>query len=87
MDSASKTFSATSSCIPDSQSMIGHSGHGIGNTVIWVFASSAPLGLSFLSMYSAKHEIQYVCSPGHGRRRPNGNLAEEFAARAAEIGE
>jgi len=38
-------------------------------------------------MYSDTHEMQYVCSPGHGRRRPNGSLPEEFAVRVAEIGE
>ena len=31
--------------------------------------------------------MQYVCSPGHGRRSPNGNLADEFAVREAEMGE
>ena len=31
--------------------------------------------------------MQYVCSPGHGRRSPNGSLAEEFAVREATMGE
>jgi len=87
MDSASNTLSATSSCIPDTQSAVGHSGQGIGNAVMWVFASSVPLGSSFPLMYMFKHETQYGCCPGHGRRRPNGSLAEEFAVREAEIGE
>ena len=87
MDSASNILSATSVCIPVPQSAIGHSGQAIGNTVILVFASSVPLGSNFLLMYSDTHETQYVCSPGHGRRRPNGSLAEEFAVREAEMGE
>jgi len=87
MDSPSNTFSATSSCIPVSQSVIGHPGQRIGNTRVLVFMSPVPLGSSFPLIYSAKHEMQYGCCPGHGRRRPNGSLAEEFAVRLAEIGE
>lgn len=49
--------------------------------------SPVPLGSSFPLIYSAKHEIQYGCRPGHGRRRPNGSLAEEFAVWTAEMGE
>ena len=55
--------------------------------MILVFVSSVPLGSSFLLIYSDTQEMQYVCSPGHGRRSPNGSLAEEFAVREAEMGE
>ena len=87
MDSVSNTLSATSSCIPDAQSRIGQSGQGIGNTAVWVSASSVPPESSFLLIYSVKHEMQYVCWPGHGRRRPYGSLAREFAASDAESGD
>lgn len=86
MDSASNIFSATSSCIPLSQPLR-QSGQRIGNAVVWVFKSPVPLGSSFPLIYWLRHEIQYGCRPGHGRRRPNGCLLEEFAVRVAEIGE
>jgi len=87
MDSASNTFSATSSCSSDFQPLIEQPGQGIGNTVVWVLISPVPLGSSFPLIYMFRHEIQYVCFPGHGRRRPNGSLAEEFAVMEADMGE
>ena len=52
-----------------------------------MFMSPVPLGSSFPLMYLVKHEIQYGCWSGHGRRRPNDNLAEEFAVSVADMGE
>ena len=49
--------------------------------------SPVPLGSSFPLIYLAKHEMQYGCCAGHGRRRPDGSLAEEFATMAVETGE
>jgi len=49
--------------------------------------SLVPLRLSFPFIYFARHEKQYGCCPGHGRRRPNGRFPEEFAVMAAETGE
>ena len=67
--------------------MIGHSGQRIGNAGVCALMAPVPLGSSFPLIYSAKHDMQYGCFPGHGRHRPNCSLAEELAVGAAEIGE